>query len=744
LLFRAVCCALTLAGCVGAATAPKAAELGAALQQATLDPAQTYRVRDLQLSRGDIRLYLTDGVLSFVTPVAGHTFAAVFTTAGSDTGDAEVLVLPPQRSERASLATFSGSPNLDEHVTSALLLFSDGTAAELLAQIQNGAVRKAPELAAELGAKVNPAVQQVISQINVDLVASLLDDHAPSNGFFYSLLIGRTLSNFDVLYQPTEFEPVSVGRLGATVDGQSNFQLWTCFRPRRSPRFVPPPTGVAGYRIDTTIRPDLSMTATARFQFTSVPADGRVLSFLMSDRLKVLSGTIDGTPAEVFQRNSLRAAEAKSTGRFLLVSAAPIAPGQAHNIEISYEGSVIRQAGKGVYFVDDRNTWYPANGTMLANFDLTFRCPEHLRVVSTGEPVSEEVTNGVRVVHRKTPIPEHLAGFNLGEYEIAADEQDRYHVECFSNTAAPLEDRRQILHEAENILDDYTRRWTPLPIHSVAVSPVPGYFGQGFPGLIYLSTLSYLRAEDRPAQLRNPRLDTFFSEMLLPHEIAHQWWGNLVSAADYRAGWLMEAMADYSALQFVEREKGSAALDAVLQQYREDLLHQEKGKPIEAAGPVDFGPRLLDNSGFLAWHIILYEKGAWILHMLRQRLGDAAFTSMQVHLLQQFSSQPLNNEDFRRLLSDFVPASQPDRNLSVFFDAWVYGTGIPKMTLERGNLQLSSVDDDFSVDVPLHCHSGTGKDRIQWVRATSGSNPMDLPRNSVCELPPLNEFLYVP
>ena len=513
-MLRLLSCGITLASCLGAAIAPKPADVVAELQHATLDATQTYRVRDLQLSRGDIRLYLTDGMLSFITPIAGHTVAAVFTIAGSDTGDAEVLVLPPQRSERASLASFTNSPNLDEHVTSVLLLFSDDTASELLDQIGKAPVRKAPASAAELGPKVNTAVEEVLSQVDVRLVGSLFDNHAPAAGFFYALCVGRTLGNFDALYEPAEFEPVSVGRLGATADGKPSFQLWTSFRPRRAPPFVPPPVRIAAYRIDTTIRPDLSMTATARFQFTSVPADGRVLSFAMSEKLRVLSARIDGTPADVFQRNSPRASEVKSPGTFLLVAAAPLAPGQPHNVEITYEGSVIRQTGKGVYFVDERSTWYPTSGAMLADFDLTFRCPEHLRVVSTGEPVSEQVAAGVRVVRRKTQVPEHLTGFNLGEFEIAEDPRARYRVECFSESAAPLEDPRQILQQTENILDEYTRRWMPLPIHSVAVSPVPGYFGQGFPGLIYLSNLSYLRQEDRPAQLRNPRLDIFFSEML--------------------------------------------------------------------------------------------------------------------------------------------------------------------------------------------------------------------------------------
>lgn len=718
-------------------------ELAAALQHAALDPAQTYRVRDLQLSRGDIRVYLTDGILSFVTPVAGHTFAAVFTAAGSETGDAEVLVLPAQRSERASLAAFTGSPNLDEHVTSALLLFSDNTAGELLAQIAHGSERKAPEAAAQLAPTVDPAIQQVVSQIDVRLLGSLLDNHALANGFFYSLFIGRTLGHFDVLYDPLEFEPVSVGRLGATAEGQPMFQLWTSFRSRRAPEFVVPPVTISDYRIDATIRPDLSIAAVARFQITPAASDGRVLSFAMSEKLRVTAGTVDGEAVQVVQRSSSRVPDPKHPGTFLLVSSALIAPGELHRVEIRYEGSVIRQTSSGDYLVDDRNTWYPANGTMLTNFDLTFHCPEHLRLVSTGEPVSDEVAEGVRTVHRKTPIAEHLAGFNLGEYETAANEQGRYRVECFSNSEVPVEDRRRILQRTETILDEYTRRWMPLPIHSVAVSPVPGYFGQGFPGLIYLSTVSYLRPEDRPAQLRKPRLDTFFSEMLLPHEIAHQWWGNLASAADYRANWLMEAMADYSALQFVEREKGTAALNDLLQQYREDLQLQQNGKAIESAGPVAFGPRLLDNNGTLTWHVVEYEKGAWILHMLHQRLGDAAFNQMQVRMLQQFSARPFTNEDFEKLLSEFVPAGQPDRNLSVFFDAWVYGTGIPAMKLHRNDLQVSGVDEDFTVDVPLRCHSIGGKDHIQWVRATKGNNPLELPPGAGCELPSENDFLYV-
>lgn len=740
-MLRTLFCTVALALAASGADVRTASDIAAALQQARLDPEQTYRVRELQLSRGDIKLYLTDGLLSFVTPVAGRTFGAVFTTYGIDTGDAEVLVMPPPRSERVSLASFTNSPNLDEHFHSVLLLFSDDSAAELLSQIQSRPVRKAAELGAQLAPKLNPGVQEVISEVIVRLVGSLLDNHKRADGFFYSLIVGQRLGNFDVLYDPLEFEPVSIGRLAAAGEGQPGFQLWTSFRPRQAAHFATPAIRIAEYSIDTTIRPDLSLRAAARFQYTPDSSEGRVLTFALSEKLTVVSAAIDENPVEVFQSQAPAEPGMKTSRIFLVVSAAPTAPGRQHRIDIRYEGSVIRQTGDGSYFVDERNAWYPISGTIFTNFDLTFHCPEHLRLVSTGELVSDEVADGVRVVHRRTQSPEHLAGFNLGEYELVAEMQGLYRVECFSNKASPRQDPHLVAKQTEGILDDYTRRWMQLPIHSVAVSPVPAYFGQGFPGLIYLSMISYLRPEDRPPQLRNPRLDTFFSEMLLPHEIAHQWWGNLVSAADYRTAWVMEAMANYSALQLLEREKGAAALEAVLAQYQQDLLSTDKGKTMESAGPVDFGSRLLDNSGLTAWHVILYEKGTWILHMLRQRLGDAAFNRMQVRLLEKFTAKPLTNEDFRDLLSEFVPDGQPDKDLSDFFDAWVYGMGIPNMALHGSDLEISGVDDAFSADVPLRCHSKTAKEQIRWVRATSGANPLD-PSYGACDLPSASSFLY--
>ena len=75
--------------------------------------------------------------------------------------------------------------------------------------------------------------------------------------------------------------------------------------------------------------------------------------------------------------------------------------------------------------------------------------------------------------------------------------------------------------------------------------------------MVYLSTLAYLNPGQLPAaSSRSAPRQTFYSELLETHEVAHQWWGNLVVPASYHDDWLIESLANYSALLLLERKKG--------------------------------------------------------------------------------------------------------------------------------------------------------------------------------------------
>ena len=758
--------------------APEAGELAAALSRRTTDPAATYRVRDLQITRGDIKIYLTEGVLSFLRPIDGRVIGAVFTTRNVEGGDAEVLVLPPARSERASLASFTQQPNLDEHIGAAIFLFSDDTAADLMRQINNGSPRPASELLDQLNEQFGPAMGNVTGALDLRLLQSLLDAHAKENGFFYAALFGRTIPVFSAIYDPEVLEPVTIGKGVTSKGGTEGFQIWATFRPRHAEPFVPPPNRFSNYRIETTIRPDLTLESIASFDYRADASDGRVLRFDLSQRLHVLDASIDGRAAEVFEsakgtdaqrqsaklllsssggapdtgpvlretfeRASLASAAPRIGGSFLLISEAVIAPGN-HHVTVRYSGGVIRKTPSGTYFVDARTSWFPYSASLVSTFDLLFHCPEDLKLVSTGELISEETQTGIRTVHRQAAAPRPFAGFNLGRYSEQVKKGSQYRIEVYSDRAAgtPTTD---IPDRTERILSFYTELWDLAPLHSLAVSPIAGYFGQGFPGLVYLADAAYVPPENRAPALRTQRFDMFLDRLLLPHEIAHQWWGNLITSATYRSGWLVEALANDSALQYLAAGHDESDVNAILAQYRGELMATANGEELEATGPLDWGARLLNSKHPEAWHAIVYGKGTWVLHMLRQRLGDPVFAEFEKQMLSRFQQRPFTNDDVRAVAASLLPPGperERDRDLQQFFDSWVYNTGLPRLQLRReGNqwvLAMTEVDDAFTVDVPIQC----GRRRY-LVRAAKGDTflPRQTAQANSCALPSPHNFLY--
>ncbi len=594
-------------------------------------------------------------------------------------------------------------------------------------------------------------------------------------GLFYMAVSGNQLDNFDVLYDPTALDQILVGKLGYR-DNRTYFNTWTAFQARsfrngaspRGARYV-----LDNVRIEAVIQPDLTMQAITRATLSFQQPQARsTLAFGLSTDMRVTSASLDGQPVEVFDRASLRSDAMKTTDlvqaqddrQFLLVSDRALDPAVPHEIEIHHEGAVIRDAGNQVYYVGSRGNWYPRMGGGLANYDLTFRYPKSLTVAATGTPVEERVDGEWRVTHVKTDTPVRFAGFNLGNFQSVVREHNGYRIDLYANhqlesalapravtssmpppddpfphrhsrASDPLVPARQgppdpagrldqLTKDVLDALDFMTEEFGPSPIRNLAVTPIPGTFGQGFPGLVYLSTLAYINPGQLPQPLRARSEQTFYSELLEAHEVAHQWWGNLVVPASYHDDWLIESLANYSALLLLERRKGVKALDEVLDDYRAHLLTKtESGRTIESAGPIIWGYRLESSLAPNAWRTVTYEKGTWIIHMLRRRLGDEKFLA----LLREVSSHhhSISTEEFRDLARQYAPKT-PDADLKVFFDNWVYGTGVPAVKLSyawrgaklSGSIVQRDVDEGFVAYVPMEVTAGN-KSSVYWL-ATAG------------------------
>ena len=214
------------------------------------------------------------------------------------------------------------------------------------------------------------------------------------------------------------------------------------------------------------------------------------------------------------------------------------------------------------------------------------------------------------------------------------------------------------------------------------------------------------------------------------HETAHQWWGNRVTPATYRDNWLMEALANYSALLYLEKRRGTRSLEIMLVNYRDSLLAKnEAGQMVDSAGPIVLGTRLESSQEPRAWRTITYSKGSWIMQMLRGRLGDERFLALLAEISKRYDRKDITTEEFRLLAAEYLPAKSDDPKLESFFEQWVYGTGIPAMKLTwamkgsapklrlTGTVTQSGVDKDFTAAVPVEIVIAKGRTMTHWVRS---------------------------
>ena len=751
----------------------EAESLARAIRENSFDREECYRVRDITLAVEDIQIYLTDGHLIFARAVGGRRIAAVF-VADVEGGDAEVMLLPPDRAERRSLASHIHSPNLDEHFRTGMFLFTGNLYEEVVAQLpSNPANRKTPEVGPMLDEQFTPVLRNLSSSYQTRLVLDLLNRTAGREGVFASVLDSAKLGAFDVVYDPQRAEPIIAGKM-TSRDNRLFLDAWTSFKTRAMRNQTTPAVpdlALSDYRIEAAIGADLELKATTRVKVRPASSGTHAVTFDISPLMTVSSVKVDGRPVEVLQRESPRGNAMRAGNEMFIVALAePLLAGRDYEFVFEHSGKVVYDTGDRVLFVTARGNWYPTHGLQFSTFDLTFRHPKDLDLVAPGELIDSHADGDSRVTHFRVRSTIRFFGFNLGNYARARAERGGYLVEVCANRALerdlkpppelpmrdvistamrrsatglpegfpaaavpnPIDRLQEIATGVASAMEFMASKFGPPALNHLTISPIPGTFGQGFPGLIYLSTLSYLKTVPRTAGTAAQAQELFFQQVLQAHETAHQWWGNRVTAGSYRDDWTMEALANYSALLYLEKTGSPRALDMLLDRYRTELLAKaENGEEVESAGPITMGTRLESSQDPAAWRAVTYGKGTWIIHMLRRYLGDQRFYAMLNEVLKRYDHQEMSTEDFRRVAARFTPPKSEDPDLETFFDTWVYGTGIPtlKMTYSvkgkapalrlTGAVIESGVGSDFSALVPVVIHLGGGRSVTEWVQCAS-------------------------
>ncbi len=160
-------------------------------------------------------------------------------------------------------------------------------------------------------------------------------------------------------------------------------------------------------------------------------------------------------------------------------------------------------------------------------------------------------------------------------------------------------------------------------------------------------------------------LDTNYVRVVA-HELAHQWFGDLVTCRDWSNGWLNEGFASYFTELWTEHDKGEDEFKQGMLSEKQIYLQEDSShrRPIVYYVFHEDGEELFDRH--------MYQKGCWVLHMLRHQLGEAAFRRGIQTYLERYRTREVITADLERTLEEVT-----GRSLAQFFQQWLYQGGYP-------------------------------------------------------------------
>jgi aminopeptidase N len=432
---------------------------------------------------------------------------------------------------------------------------------------------------------------------------------------------------------------------------------------------------------------DLRRRRLAGFCRTTVKARRAGLRSLSFDavELEVTKVLFDGKPARF-----------KNADRKLVVTAPKtLVEDAAHDVEVHYS---VTNPEAGLHFVkspeqmwsqsqpEDARRWFPCHDTPgeKATSEVRATVPAGFRAVSNGVLIDESANGKNKIYHWKMDRPHsiYLITLTVARFAEVVEDWDGIPIVYYCEKGREADARRgfgktaaamRIFSEKTGVRYPYSR------YAQVAVAEYPG-------GMEHTTATTQTDACLIDARaFEDHDLDT-----LIAHELAHQWFGDLVTCAEWPHAWLNEGFATYSEVVFLEAEKGHDEALFELLNNRRVYLDEDSGRyrrPIVCRTYTD------------PWTIFdrhLYEKGCWILRMLHLELGDALFWKGVGHWLRKHKDGIAETQD---LVAAFEEAT--GRNLQGFFDQWVYRGGHPALRLRwswdgksrRGELHLVQTQD---------------------------------------------------
>ena len=733
----------------GPAKAPNALKAYAALR-ADLPGDDGVTVKGFTLEREGGKFSFDQGSFYFYAPVEGRVTGAVFV------GTGRFDLAPRDVGEKRSLALLTKSDSMSQEFSTLVLRFTDGTADEI--RKASAGAAGAPEKHVRTTAEDLARDYRKDLSDNVDLriLADVIGGNGQGQFFLASLRMGNLLTGKNLVFivDPEGTAHASPDQVELTTWSDVEQQPWVAYKMQKAEekergRRVK----VTDERLDVTIDRSAMMKVSAETTVKVLRDGVRVVRLNLYPTLRVAGVYSEsGAPLDFVQEDR------KLDPDFAVILPEAAKAGDTLRLLTRYGGrDALRADGNETYYLMSgaRDNWYPSGGGELedfANFHMTFHIPQNLQIVATGKqtvPATPDGTGMVKVVW-ETDAPIAVAGFNLGNFKTQGDKTaDGFGVDAYADVGLP--DRFNGLAESDMLgglsavqalkgevsqgriaIQLYSDYFGKLPYDHVALTEQTACnFGQSWPMLVYLPICGFWDATVQQ-QLGLLDEDASYWREVTPHEVSHQWWGQLVGFKSYRDQWMSEGFANFSVGVFLRHT--SPKMDdyrAFWKEQQKNLLQKNaQGKRPIDVGALTMGERVSNEKNGNVYQLLIYSKGAYVLHMLEMMYWSTAdqettFKNAMQQFVKEYAGKAATTEDWKASMEKTMPPWMNlthDGKLDWFFNEYVYGTELPHYTISSDftvgadgvtsvhmKLTQSNVSPSFVMRIPLYLQLKNGQ-----------------------------------
>ena len=343
--------------------------------------------------------------------------------------------------------------------------------------------------------------------------------------------------------------------------------------------------------------------------------------------------------------------------------------------------------------------WFPCIDHPQVKFssDISVTVPAGTTAISNGRLTKVEQKGKKQVYHwsEANPHPAYLTSVVIGKYAESKEGNLYYYVpEERKQDAARSFERTP---EMVKFFEDYLGTKYPYEKYSqVAVQD----FVYGGMENSSCTTLTLDTLHDKKAHL------DFTSDYLVSHELAHQWFGDLVTCRDWQHIWLNEGFATYCEALYWEASRGTDEFHYYVMQTADDYFEEAGARYVRPIVTKTYKhpDDLFDRH--------TYEKGGCVLHMLRQQIGDKYFRRALKTYLARFANSTAETDDLRKVFE-----LETGKSLQQFFDQWIFRGGHPdlkvKFSVEGGmakvDVKQEQAGEPFEFPLEIKLVSGKGE-----------------------------------